>query len=160
MEKAGTHGPPIWSDFRGVWRDPRTADLVLIFNGESRDPRTADLVGIFQGESRDPRTADLVGILKGEWRDLRTAESVRISKKGLQGPTDSRFGPNFKGTSRDSRTSESIRIPAEIRTELAVRVSLHSPLKIPTKSAVPAFPLKRSSASKMFSLKNYFFTSF
>ena len=37
-------------------------ESVQIVKGESMDPRTADLVGIFEGGWTDPRTVDLVQI--------------------------------------------------------------------------------------------------
>ena len=40
--------------------------------------------------------ADWVRILKGECRHPRAAESVRILKKGMQGSTDGRIGPNYE----------------------------------------------------------------
>ena len=95
MREAGIHGQPSRSEFWiGEWRDPRTADLVIIFEGKCRDPRTADLVRIFEGKCRDPRTAESVRIFKRVCRDPWTADLVRF----------------FEGKCRDPRTAESVRI--------------------------------------------------
>ena len=117
-------------------RDPRTADLVVIFKGGWRDPRTADLVVIFKGGSTDCRFG--LNFKKGKqgrpnwskflkekagthrppiWSEFfKGSTDRRIGQnfeRRKQGPTDRRFGRNFKRGSmgsRDLRTAESVRI--------------------------------------------------
>ena len=101
------NGPNFW---RGC-RDPRSEDLVRIFNRGCKDARTVESVRFLRRKCKDPRTAESDQILKGEWRDPRTTGLARIWKTGCreprtaglvcilkreQGSTDRRFGPNLK----------------------------------------------------------------
>ena len=112
----------IGPNFKGGWRDlrtaesvrilkevcrnPRTAESGRIFKGGYRDLRTTESVRIFETKCRNPRTFESVWIFEGERRYPRTAESVRMSKGEWWDPRTVESFRIFNGRCRDLRTAD------------------------------------------------------
>ena len=101
-------------------RDPRIADLVVIFKGGSTDRRFG--LNFKKGKQGRPNWSKFLKEKAGTHRPPIWSEFFKGStdrrigqnfERRKQGPTDRRFGRNFKRGSmgsRDLRTAESVRI--------------------------------------------------